>query len=91
MVLYGHVLMQDDATAIALMAEQLEDMAKAFLVAVGLPPLSDDLDIKPLLEFGIWQAMGLCKDDFAAEVMATADFVEKELRAHGISYGGPGR
>jgi hypothetical protein len=91
MVLYGHVLMQDDATAIALMAEQLEDMAKAFLVAVGLPPLSDDLDIKPLLEFGIWQAMGLCENDFAAEVEATVDHVTQQFRAHGISYGAPGR
>jgi hypothetical protein len=91
MILYGHVLMQDDATAIALMAEQLEEMAKAFLAAVGLPPLPDGLDIKPLLQYGIMQAMLRCGSDFALEVAATAEFVEQQLHAHGISYGVPGR
>jgi hypothetical protein len=91
MILYGHVLMQDDATAIALMAEQLEEMAKAFLAAVGLPPLPDGVDIQPLLKFGIEYAMSLCAGDFEAEVEATVDYVEHQLRAHGISYGVAGR
>jgi hypothetical protein len=91
MVLYGHVLMQDDATAIALMAEQLEEMAKAFLAAFNLPPLPDDVDLKPLLTSGIEYAMYLCATDFHAEVEATAEYVEQQLRAHGISYGVPGR
>ena len=91
MVLYGHVLMQDDATAIALMAEQLEEMAKAFLAAFGLPPLPPNVDIEPLLQYGIAQAMSLCWGDFAAEVEATVDDVAHQLRAHGISYGAPGR
>ena len=86
MVLYGQVLMLDDAEAIPLMAEQLEDMAKAFLAAFGLPPLPDNVDIKPLLQFGIAKAMELCAPDFAIEVEATAEFVEQQLRAHGISY-----
>lgn len=86
MVLYGQVLLQDDATAVALMAEQLEEMAKAFLAAFGLPPLPDNADIKPLLQFGIVQAMALCAPDFATEVAATLEFVEQQLAAHGISY-----
>ena len=91
MVLYGNVLMQDNTTAIALMAEQLEEMAIAFLAAVCLPPLAEDVDIKPLLRFGIEYAMYLCAGDFEPEVKATVDYVEQQLRAHGISYGAPGR
>jgi len=91
LILYGHVLMQDDTTAIALMAEQLEEMAKAFLAAVGLPPLPENVDIKPLLQYGIAQAMSLCGGDFAAEVEATVDHVAQQLRVHGFSYGAPGR
>jgi hypothetical protein len=86
MVLYGQVLMQDDVTAVMLMSEQLEDMAKAFLAAVGLPPLPDGVDIKPLLQYGIVQAMVLCASTFAVEVAATAEFVDQQLQAHGISY-----
>lgn len=86
MVLYGQVLLQDDATAVMLMAEQLEEMAKAFLAAFGLPPLPDGVDIKPLMQFGIVQAMVLCAPDFATEVAATLEFVEQQLQAHGVSY-----
>lgn len=85
LVLYGQVLMQSDAVAIPLMAEQLEGMAKAFLAAYGYS-LPAGANLAPLLEFGIWQAMTLCAPDFAAEVEATAEFVEQQLRAHGISY-----
>ncbi len=86
MVLYGQVLLQDDATAIELMAEQLEDMAKTFLAALGLPPLPTDVDITPLLQYGIVTAMARCAWDFGAEVAATAEFVDDQLRAHGIAY-----
>ncbi len=86
MVLYGQVLLQEDATAIQLMAEQLEDMAKAFLAAFGLPPLPANVDITPLLQYGIVTAMELCASDFAAEVTATAAFVDQQLLEHGISY-----
>ena len=86
MVLYGQVLMQDDVTAVMLMSEQLAGHGKAFLAALGLPLLPDGVDIKPLLEYGIVQAMGLCASTFAVEVAATAEFVTEQLRAHGISY-----
>jgi hypothetical protein len=84
MVLYGQALMKDDATAIFLNAEQLEEVAKMFLAAYGLP-LPDALDIKPLLQFGIMQAMLICSEDFAGEVLATFHFVEQQLATHGIS------
>jgi hypothetical protein len=86
MVLYGQALMQDDATTVVLMSEQLETMAKSFLAAYGLPPLPEGVDIKPLLQFGIGQSIVLCASDFPAEVSATLEFVEQELGEHGISY-----
>lgn len=86
MVLYGQALMQDDATAILLNAEQLEEIAKQFLAAYGLPPLPGDIDIKPLLQYGIYQAMEICAGDFAPEVFATSAFVDQQLDSHGISH-----
>jgi hypothetical protein len=86
MVLYGQALMQDDATAIFLNAEQLEELARQFLAAYGLPPLPEGVDIKPLLQYGIYQAMLLCGDDFAYEVFATIALVDQQLAAHGVAY-----
>jgi hypothetical protein len=85
MVLYGQVLMQDEGTAVKLMAEQLADMATAFLAAFGIS-LPGGLELAPLLEVGIEAARSLCEPDFEVEVKATAEFVEQQLRAHGISY-----
>ena len=85
MVLYGQTLMKDEATAISLNAEQLEEVAKMFLAAYGLPPLPEGVDIKPLLQFGIQQGMTICAQDFAGEVSATLDLVEQQLVTHGIS------
>jgi len=86
MVLYGQALMQDDAAAIYLNAEQLENAAKQFLAAYGLPPLPEGVDIKPLLQYGIYQAMLICSSDFAPEVFATINRVDQQLTAHEIAY-----
>lgn len=86
MVLYGQALMQDDTTAVVLMSEQLETMAKLFMAAYGLPPLPEGVDIKPLLQFGIGQAIVMCANDFPAELSATLEFVEQQLGEHGIAY-----
>ena len=84
MVLYGHVLMQDDATAILLISEQLADIAKTFLAANGIT-LPTGADITPLLQFGISQSMMICAPDFEQEVSATSSFVAQKLVAHGIT------
>ncbi|MGE5174213.1 MAG: hypothetical protein ACM3MD_10345 [Betaproteobacteria bacterium] len=84
MILYGQVLMQDDATAILLISQQLAELATAFLAANGLT-LPPGADITPLLQFGIMQSMVLCAPDFAAEVFATSNFVDQQLAAHGIT------
>ena len=84
-VFYGQALMQDDATAIQLIAEGTAEVATSFLEANGiaLPP---NVDIVPLIEFAIEQSIDLCVGDFAAEIAATIDFVGKNLQAQGISY-----
>jgi len=85
MAFYGNALMQDDLTSIYLLAQRIAEIAEAFLAANGiiLPP---GVDITPLAQFGIYQAMVLCAPDFGQEVFATRLFVEQQLIAHGIAY-----
>ncbi len=82
MVLYGQVIIQDDATAVRLISQQLAEIASMFLAANGitLPPGTDIT-----LQFGIMQSLGICQDDFSPEVLATSNFVEQQLAAHGIT------
>ena len=84
MVLYGQVLMQDDATAVLLISQQLAELASTFLAANGitLPP---GTDITPILQYGIMQSIDICKDDFSQEVFATSNFVYQQLDAHGVT------
>ncbi len=85
LVLYGQALMQKTDVAVYLNAVQLENVAQQVFAAYGLP-LPEGLDLKPLLQFGIYQAMNLCAGDFAPEVLATLDFVTQQLKEHGIAY-----
>lgn len=85
MILYGQALMEDNETAIEMLAEHLADIATAFLAAYGIT-LPEDVDITSLAQFGISQAMILCANDFSEEVFKTSFFVRDQLIAHGISY-----
>jgi hypothetical protein len=84
-VFYGQALMQDDATAVQLIAEGTAEVAVIFLEAYGitLPP---EVDTVSLIDFGIKQSIDLCAGDFAAEIAATIDFVNQNLEIHRISY-----
>jgi RimJ/RimL family protein N-acetyltransferase len=86
MVLYGQVLMQDDSTAIALIADQLAGIATEYLAANGitLPPGFDNAQLIQLVKTGIGLSMALCQNDFYPEVSATSDFVVQQLAEHGI-------
>jgi len=77
--------MQDDATAIQLIAEGTAEVAASFFEANGiaLPP---DVDIVLLIEFAIEQSIDLCAGDFAAEITPTINIVGQNLQAQGISY-----
>ena len=88
----GQALMQDDAAAIALLAEELADFAQAYLTSYGvtLPPGVGREQIIGLVENFIGLAIDMCKDNFVQEITATIAFVNEQLNTHGIAYGGQG-
>lgn len=89
----GQALMQDDAAAIALLAEEYADFAQGYLAMFGvtLPPGVGREQIVALAENFIGMAMAMCQRDFAQELMATIAFVNEQLDTHGIAYGGSPR
>ena len=86
----GQALMQDDAAAITLLAEELADFAQAYLAGFGvtLPPDVGREQIVSLAENFIGLAMVMCQEDFAHELTATIAWVKGQLDTHGIAYGG---
>jgi hypothetical protein len=85
MVLYGYVLMQDEGTAVMLLSEEMASLAVSYLSVYGIT-LPEGVDLVPLIEFAVGQAMELCETDYAWEIQATIDHVDGELRARGIYY-----
>jgi len=85
----GQALMQDNATAIALLAEELADFAQAYLASFGvtLPPGVGREQIVLLAENFIGVAMDMCQGDFAQEITKTITFVNEQLDKHGIDCG----
>ena len=83
MISYGQALMQDQDTAIALIAQQLVDLAKAFLG--GLPEGSKEEDFLNLAKYGLVQSMVICNEDFQQELQETIKFVAHNLANNGIS------
>jgi len=84
----GQALMQDNGTAVALLAEEMADFSQAYLAAFGitLPPGVEREQIVILAENFIPLAMYICQGDFAAEIEATIAFVNQQLESRGISY-----
>jgi hypothetical protein len=86
MVLYGTMLAQDEATSLRLMAEQLADLAPAFLAGVPhiiLPPRDA---LVGLATYYLNAAIQQCEGDVWRELHATVYFVARQLRRHGIAY-----
>jgi hypothetical protein len=86
MVLYGTMLAQDEATALQLMAEQLADLAPAFLAGVANITLPPRDALIGLVTYYLNAAMQQCEGDVWRELHATADYVARQLRRHGIAY-----
>ncbi len=84
-LLYGQALMQDEATALQLLAEQVAALGAVYLASQGiaLPP---GVDLAPVAAFGIGKGMELCAPDLARELQATTAFVKQQLRRQGIEY-----
>lgn len=85
LILYGQALMLDEDTAVQALAEQLAELAQAFLVAYGIS-LPEGTDLVPFVQLGITQAMLLCEDDFAGEVAATINDIEQQSLTQDLSY-----
>lgn len=85
MIAYGQALMQDEATAVDLLAGQMAELSAGFLASYGiiLPP---GVDLKPLIVTAIQGGMAICAGDFLGEILATTAFVKKNLAANGIAY-----
>jgi len=82
-VLYGQALMQDTATAVNLLSEQMVDLAEAFL---GQPLPVEREAAEALVADLVYVAMWLSADDFAGEITATITFVGDQLSRRGFIY-----
>jgi hypothetical protein len=85
-VLYGQALMQDETTAVQLLAEQMADLAEGFVAAyapeVALPERSE---VVKIIKSYLILAMDLCAGDYVQEIEATVAFVAEGLTAAGIT------
>jgi hypothetical protein len=88
MVLYGQALMQDQDTAIELLAEEMANQAVGYLAGYGLslPEGRTVADLVPIANGYIRAAMGYCESDYDKEIAATIEFVRVGLASHHISY-----
>jgi len=88
MALYGQALMQDENTAIELLAEQMADQAVSYLAGYGLslPQGYTAADLVPIAKNYIIVAMAYCGPDYADEIAATIEFVKEGLVSHHIFY-----
>jgi len=82
MISYGQALMQDQDTAISLIAQQLVDLAKAFL---GELPAPEPVFLE-LAKTSLSLSMQICAPDFYTELDKTINFVAGQLAGNGISY-----
>jgi len=82
MISYGQALMQDQETAIDLIAQQLVDLAKAFLGELPGP----EEQFLQLARYGLSLSMQICSSDFYFELAETIKFVSDGLASNGISY-----
>jgi hypothetical protein len=86
MILYGQVLMQDEATAIQLISEQTADAAEGFLSLYGIQlPLPKEEIIQMVIGYTTL-AISICEYDYQHEIEATIHFVDQQLKGYGITY-----
>jgi hypothetical protein len=86
MIQYGQVLMQDDETAIQLVAEQFADQATAYLGSFGVVLPLEPAEVVALAKDLLGLAIRLCEPDYTQEIHETIRVVNRALRTHGIRY-----
>lgn len=77
MINYGTILQNGDRKAQDEVAKFLAEIAPGFLKPYGIEIPSEVL--LPIIQFGIAQAVDLCKDDLLTEVKATIELVKDNL------------
>jgi hypothetical protein len=78
--------MQDDETAMQLVAEQIADQATTYLGSFGVKlPLSPP-EVVELAQQLLGVAMWLCEPDYTQEIQGTIHAVDHALHTHGIRY-----
>jgi hypothetical protein len=77
--------MQDDETAMQLVAEQLAVQATTYLSSFGVI-LPASLDVVELAQQLLGVAMWLCEPDYTQEIQGTIDAVDHALHTRGIRY-----
>jgi len=82
----NRVLIHAAAGGVGIAATQIARNAGAEIFGTASPAKHEAIRAQ-----GVNHAIDYRSRDFEAEVEATADNVERQLRVHGISYGGPGR
>jgi len=85
MILYGQALMQDEDTAIELIAEQMANLAEEYLKNKGIE-LPSGIELKSLIEDALQTAISLIKDDYMKEVEATIEYIKVNLWKHRVFY-----
>jgi len=80
---YGYLLQGEEAVLISNIIDQFKALAGAFLAAYGLP-VPDDPTLLTLIGGGLDLSLQLCQADYMTEVLATVNFVQAELKKHGL-------
>ena len=86
LILYGQVLMQDEATAIQLISEQTADTAVDFLGLYGIQLSVPKAQIVEMVIAYMKLAISICEYDYQNEITATIHFVDRQLKGHEITY-----
>jgi len=82
MIFLGRAISQPEPVAVQLLAERVVSILPDFM---GSPLPVSDAEAVEIVRSAINNAMGIC-DDYMAEIDATIEFVEKNLKGHGIAY-----
>ncbi len=84
LILYGQVLMQDEATAIQLISDQTADLAESFLRLYGIQlPIPKEEIIKMVIGYTTL-AISICENGYQQEIEGTIHSVDRQLKSQGI-------
>lgn len=81
MIFLGQAISQSEPVAVQLLAEQVVGLLPDFLG--GQIPVPEE-EAVAIVKAAFFKSMAIC-DDYKAEIDATIEFVDKNLKDHGIT------